>query len=55
MLLNLSSLERGSITVGRTLNNGLLKDRPLAAQLKPNQTGVETMSNRYQEAVGGGA
>ena len=49
MLLDLSSLERGSITVGRTLSNGLLKDRPLAAQLKPNQTGVETMSREPQQ------
>ena len=45
MLLNLSSLERGSITVGRTLNNGLLKGRPLAAPLKPNTKAlVKTMS-----------
>ena len=45
MLLNLSSLERGSITVGRTLNNGLLKGRPLAAPLKPNTKALaKTMS-----------
>ena len=45
MLLNLSSLERGSITVGRTLKNGLLKDRPLAAPLKPNTKALaKTMS-----------
>ena len=45
MLLNLSSLERESITVSRTLNNGLLKDRPLAAPLKPNTKALaKTMS-----------
>ena len=45
MLLNLSSLERGSITVGRTLNNGLLNGRPLAAPLKPNTKALaKTMS-----------
>ena len=49
MLLNLSSLERGSITVGRTLSNGLLKDRPLAARLKPSQKGGETMSRESQQ------
>ena len=45
MPLNLSSLERGFITVGKTLNNGLLKDRPLAAPLKPNTKALaKTMS-----------
>ena len=45
MPLNLSSLERGFITVGKTLKNGLLKDRPLAAPLKPNTKALaKTMS-----------
>ena len=45
MLQNLSSFEHGSITVGRTLKNGLLKDRPLAAPLKPNTKALaKTMS-----------
>ena len=45
MLLKLSSLEHGSITVGRTLDNGLLRDRPLAAPPKPNTKALaKTMS-----------
>ena len=45
MLLNLSNLERWSITVGRTLNNGSMKDHPLAAPLKPNTKALaKTMS-----------
>ena len=49
MLLNLSSLERGSITVGRTSSYGLLKGLPFVAQLKPSQKGGEAMSREPQQ------
>ena len=37
---NASSLEHGSITVGKISNDGLPIGRPLAARLKPNQKGL---------------
>ena len=51
MLLNLSNLEHGSTTVGRTSSYGLLKGLPFVAQLKPSQKGGEAMSREPQQKV----
>ena len=48
-LPNLSSLERGSITVGRTSNSGSMKDLHFVAQLKPSQQWGEAMSREPQQ------